>query len=337
MTKVIIFFTFYDTFMTLFYIWSYKVCLMLASLKLWNFSSGSLQNEELNGHAFVLRTCQRTLVLSYQIYPFSSTELPKHELLTGSDAYLFLLETICGLKSKLIGENEIVGQFKEAYQIYAASTLKDTKVLLVLEKLFKDAKDIRTQYLIGISQKTYASLTRRRFIQQKKADHVVVVGSGALAEDLINQFKKKAKVSICARNTEKVNELAKTHSLNVIPWEERASLIHQPFIANTVGTDVILFDENFFAEWKKIDQRLFIDLGSPSSIRTDLTSSEDVLRLDDIFREGAVVEEQKQAQISMAKAAMVSITMKRQALFEQKFSQAKNLLTPQTVSPVRYL
>lgn len=310
---------------------------MVASLKLWNFTSGGLHNEELSGHAFVLRTCQRTLVLTYQTYPFSQTELPAHQLVTGSDAYLFLLETICGLKSKLIGENEIVGQFKEAYQIYAASTLKDTKLLLVLEKLFKDAKDIRTQYLIGISQKTYASLTRRHLIQKAKADHVVIVGSGAMAEDLINQFKKKARISICARNSEKVSELSRLHTLEVIPWEERHTLVNFPFIANTVGTDAILFDETFFSSWSKHPQHLFVDLGSPSSIRTELTIEEGVVRLDDIFREGAVVEEQKQAQIALAKAAMITITMKRIALFEQKFANAPKLLTPQTVSPVRYL
>jgi glutamyl-tRNA reductase len=312
---------------------------MLTSLKLWNFTTGTLQNEELLGHAFVLRTCQRTLVLSHNSYPFHHSEIPKHELVIGADAYLFLLETICGLKSKLIGENEIVGQFKEAYQIYASSTLKDTKLLLVLEKLFKDAKDIRTQYLIGISQKTYASLTRRHFIQKTKAQHIVVVGSGALAEDLINQFKKKAKVSICARNTDKVNELALTHSLNVIPWEDRASLVNAPFIANTVGTNSVLFGQDFFEGWslQPLSQRLFVDLGSPSCLDTAMTLEEGVVRLDDIFREGAIVEEQKQAQIALAKAAMVSITMKRQALFEEKFSKSPELLTPQIVSPVRYL
>jgi glutamyl-tRNA reductase len=323
--------------MTLFQIRSIKVYLMLTSLKLWNFTSGTLLNEELLGHAFVLRTCQRTLVLSYKTYPFHHAEIPKYELVTGADAYLFLLETICGLKSKLIGENEIVGQFKEAYQIYAASTLKDTKLLLVLEKLFKDAKDIRTQYLIGISQKTYASLTRRHFIQKAKAEHIVVVGSGAMAEDLINQFKKKAKVSICARNAEKAADLARTHSLNIIPWEERASLENEAFIANTVGTKEILFNKDFFAIWSNKSNRLFVDLGSPSCLDTDLTASDGVVRLDDIFREGAIVEEQKHAQIALARAAMVAITMKREALFEEKFSKTPELLAPQTVSPVRYL
>jgi glutamyl-tRNA reductase len=310
---------------------------MLTSLKLWNFSSGTLQDEELTSHAFVLRTCQRTLVLAYDVIPFHHKDLPKHDLLSGNDAYLFLLETICGLKSKLIGENEIVGQFKEAYKIYAASTLKDTKLLMILEKLFKDAKDIRTQYLIGISHKTYASLTRRHLIGRAHADHVVVVGSGALAEDLINQFKKKAQVSICARNTEKVQELAALHNLTVIPWENRDSLKEMPFIANTVGTMDVLFDESFFAHWAKNEKRLFVDLGSPSAIRTELGFDEGVVRLDDIFNEGAVVEGQKLAQIALAKAAMISLTMKRQVLFSEKLSKSSQVIPPQIVTDVRYL
>ncbi len=310
---------------------------MLTGLKLWNMSSGSLHPEDSLNHAFILRTCQRTLVLSFEDFFADYSDLPPYELVTGTEAYLFLLETICGLKSKLIGENEIVGQFKEAYQIYAASTLKDTRLLQVLEKLFKDAKDIRTQYLIGISQKTYASLTRKHIIQKARARHVVVIGSGAMAEDLINQFKKKAKVSICARNIERVNELAKIHSLEIIPWEDRATLVQYPFIANTIGTSTILFDEVFFASWSRQTEKLFVDLGSPSSIHTFLETSGGVVRLDDIFREGAIVEEQKHAQINLAKEAMVEITQKRKALFEEKFSKSKELLAPQFAHSVRYI
>lgn len=311
---------------------------MLTSLKLWNFGSGVLREEDLLSNTFVLRTCQRTLVLAYDQFPFKHKELPEHQLVSGKDAYLFLLETICGLKSKLIGENEIVGQFKEAYKIFASSTLKDTKLLLILEKLFKDAKDIRTQYLIGISQKTYASLTRRHLIQRMKADHVVVVGSGALAEDLINQFKKKARVSICARNIERVTELANTHQLDIIPWKQRTELSAEAFIANTIGHDSVLFDESFFYAWKTQHQNcLFVDLGSPSTIRTPLTFEEGVVRLDDIFNEGAVVEGQKREQIALAKAAMLSLTMKRETLFNEKFSRVNNLITPQINADVRYL
>lgn len=297
-----------------------------------------LTGQELAGNAFVLRTCQRTVVVAFDNHPFKISSLPDSTLFSGRDAYLFLLETICGLKSKLIGENEIVGQFKEAYKTYASSPLKDTKLLQVLEKLFKDAKDIRTQYLIGLSQKTYASLTRKHLIQKAKAPHVVIVGSGALAEDLINQFKKKARVSICARNQEKAKELAVLHSLDVISWENLSSLEDHAYIANTVGTDSILFDEKFFDKWAtRNEQRLFVDLGSPSSIQTSLSLEDGVVRLDNIFDEGAVVEAKKREQIALAKAHMVSLTIRRDALFTQKFNKSIELFTPQSAQDVRYI
>lgn len=311
---------------------------MLNGLKLWNFTAGTLPPEDLCGSSFVLTTCQRTLVLAFDKHPFEKANLAVHELKIGQDAYLFLLETICGLKSKLIGENEIVGQFKDAYKIYASSTLKDTRLLGILEKLFKDAKDIRTQYLIGISQKTYASLTRRHLIQKAKASHIVILGSGQLAEDLINQFKKKATVSICARNVEKVQELAKTHNLKVIPWNERHNLVHEPFIANTIGHDSILFGKAFFQEWAEHNaQRLFVDLGSPSVISTDFEFSDGVVRLDDIFSEGAIVEEQKQQQIALAREAMLNVSHRRKSLFEAKLNRFCELPSPQIARDVRYL
>lgn len=307
---------------------------MLQGLTLWNFPAGTLDPVDLTPGSFILSTCQRTMVLSMNHDPLkSSPTLPAHELVTGEAAYLYLLETICGLKSKLIGENEIVGQFKEAYKLYASTTLKDTKLLTVLEKLFKDAKDIRTQYLIGISQKTYASLTRRHF-QKARALHVVIVGSGMLAEDLINQLKKKMRVSICARNTERATELAAQHKITAIPWENRHELVNESYIANTVGANQVLFDEEFFANWEK---GLFVDLGSPSVLQTKLGVADGVIRLQDIFDEGAVVESQKEQQINLAREAMISITHKRKSLLEAKLNARNGVHAPQTATDVRYL
>ena len=307
---------------------------MLQGLTLWNFPAGTFDPIDLSPGSFILATCQRTLVLAMNRDPLNHPlKTSPHEIVTGEAAYLFLLETICGLKSKLIGENEIVGQFKEAYKLYAATTLKDTRLLTILEKLFKDAKDIRTQYLIGISQKTYASLTRRHF-QKARALHVVIVGSGMLAEDLINQLKKKMRVSICARNTERVKELAALHKISVIPWENRAELVNESYIANTIGSTEVLFDKDFFASWEK---GLFVDLGSPSAIETSMSVAEGVIRLHDIFEEGAVVETQKEQQINLAREAMISLTHKRKSLLEAKLMAREALVTPQIASDVRYL
>lgn len=311
---------------------------MLSGLKLWNFGPGCQIHQEIVSEAFVLKTCQRTLVLSFHDFQTNHISDQNAEILFGTDAYIFLLETICGLKSKLIGENEIVGQFKEAYKMYTISTLKDTRVMLILEKLFKDAKDIRTQYLIGISQKTYASLTRKHLIQKAKAKKVVVIGSGQLAEDLINQFKKKAEVIICARNIERVEELRRIHQINSISWENRETLVNEAFLANTIGSENCLWDERFFNEWQRLNpNHLFVDLGSPSCINTKLNLEDGVVRLNDIFAEGAILEVQKQAQIDLARSAMFDIAQKRKSLLEEKLNRSLNLSSPQITRDVRYL
>src|SRR5690606_4690682 len=212
---------------------------MINALKLWNFTSGVQPPEELTSRAFVLKTCQRTLVLSLQDKTIKSHTL-SHQLYVGQDAYLYLLETICGLKSKLVGENEIVGQFKEAYKVFATALNRDPQLMLILEKLFKDAKEIRTEHLIGIGQKTYAYLTRRHFAGKMKQAPILILGSGQLAEDLINQFKKRVPVVLCARNHVRAEELAQQHGCTVIPWNDRNAWKDYAFIANTIGFEGVL-------------------------------------------------------------------------------------------------
>jgi glutamyl-tRNA reductase len=85
--------------------------------------------------AFTLKTSQRTLFVQEN----SSVQFEHAEYFHGLEAYLYLLETICGLKSRLVGENDIVNQFKEAYQSYMSSDEKSSLVIQILEKLFQDA------------------------------------------------------------------------------------------------------------------------------------------------------------------------------------------------------
>ena len=107
---------------------------MLEQLQLLNLSAQEEVNEKITNQCFVLRTCQRTLVISTSYFPKEINRA--QEVVSGKEAYKLLLEIICGLQSKLVGENEIVGQFKAAYQNYVESSEKCTVLLHILEKLF---------------------------------------------------------------------------------------------------------------------------------------------------------------------------------------------------------
>jgi glutamyl-tRNA reductase len=247
------------------------------------------------------------------------------QFLTGIAAYNYLLEVICGLQSRLVGENEIVGQFKENYKKYVASNERNAELLTVLEKLLQDAKHIRSNYLIGLHQKTYASIARKHIVNKHNAEEILILGSGQLAEDLVNQFKKKARVFISARNKEKVAELQRLHSIEVIEWEDSHKWHDFAFIANSIGFEGTLLDHGFFETWSgKHDTKLFVDLGSPTAIETNFCYDRGVMKLEDVFSEGAIKEREKREQIEEAKKAMEVVANKRYKHLQEKKRQKES-------------
>lgn len=297
---------------------------MLNKLILYNFRAGFTPQVTHEGE-FLLQTCQRTIVIGYENLNINNIDRSdSYEVKRGKEAYSYLLEITCGLKSKLLGENEIVGQFKKAYIDYLYQNSRNNKILSILEKLLKDTKEIRTKYLIGIGQKTYASITRRQIYNRHKAQKVLILGSGQMAEDLINQFKKKCEVYMCARNEEALDSLNLNHDFRRVCWRNYADMIQFPFIANTIGHESVLFNNIFFKNWaERHDDKVFVDLGSPSAIRTDLALDDGVMRLKDIFNEGAIKENHKRDQILKAKNAMDELVEKRHQIFQKKLDSKK--------------
>ena len=289
------------------------------------------------GEVFVLKTCQRTLVVGFGQTPFyhlgeSSLRQEKiTDVFSGLNAYVFLLETICGLRSEVVAEYEVVAQFKDAYQEYAKLPQKNTQLMSVFEKLFQDNKKIRTDHLTEIGQLTYAGIARKLIHSRVTNGEVLVLGSGVLAEDLIKLLKKKHNVTISARNVDRVSELCSTHSITSLPWgtpNAHHAYTKFPFIVNTIGSSGILFNEEFFENFFAHDNineqspfsqqmKLFIDLGSPSVIETKLTESEGVLRLEDIFRQSAKLNIEKLEKVRRAKETIALLAETRLVTFSK--------------------
>lgn len=281
-----------------------------------------------NGEVFVLKTCQRTIVLGCGKLPFYHLEDQNdiRDMFNGDQAYIFLLETICGLKSEVLAEYEVVGQFKDAYNEYTQLPFKKNHILTLLEKLFQDSKKIRTDHLTEIGQLSYAGIARKLIYSRSHQTDVLIVGSGNLSVDLIKLLKKKHRVFVTARNGERTAELAETHSIEVLPWLDYSTYKNFDSIVNTIGTDNVLFDHSFFKEWiygtsqsssqtNARDTKLFIDLGSPSVINTDYRERDGVLRLEDIFHQSAKMNIEKMEKIKRAKESILRLCENRKQIF----------------------
>lgn len=93
-------------------------------------------------------------------------------------AYAHLLEVICGLDSPMIGETEVLHQFK----VFTAGLSSDHGMWReVTQSLLIDARAIRARHLIGLGSRSYGSAVRRLVADTPR---VALAGTGMLAKEI---------------------------------------------------------------------------------------------------------------------------------------------------------
>ena len=122
----------------------------------------------------VWRTCVREIA-----FVDGAAARPGGLELVGEDAYAHLLAVICGLRSPIAGETEVMHQFK-GFVAGLPSTQAPLRSLA--QRLLADAGEIRTRHMVGMGPQSYGSAVRRRV---KDCDRVAVIGTGMLAEEIL--------------------------------------------------------------------------------------------------------------------------------------------------------
>jgi len=118
-------------------------------------------------------------------------------VLTDAEAYALLLEVVCGLRSPLIGETEVQAQFK---QFLASTAAGDRSLSRLGQRILGDAKRIRHKHLQGFGAHSYGRLTAPHLVGQRLA----VIGTGALAAEVVRVAPECIRVDIWGRSSERV-------------------------------------------------------------------------------------------------------------------------------------
>jgi len=109
----------------------------------------------------------------------------------GIGAYRLLLEITTGLRSRIVGETNVDGQFRHAWRSFCASGDTDVVTALapVVQRLRHDTRAIRRGWLNGIGGNSYGSLTRR-LLGAHRDEHILFVGSGRLMQSMLPMFRR---------------------------------------------------------------------------------------------------------------------------------------------------
>ena len=196
---------------------------------------------------------------------------------TNLDAIKHLFDVTAGLDSRVLGEDQILGQVRDAHEF--SMKLGGTKK--VFNKLFRDAvttsKEIKT--ITKISQQPLSiSYIGVKLLKEKigslEGKNVLIIGLGKMNLLTLNHLEeeKTNKIYIANRNIEKIKEIESKFD-NIIPikYSDRHKILEEESIDIVVSATssphlVIKYDE-----MPKLDKKIYImDIALPRDVDTRL-------------------------------------------------------------------
>lgn len=223
--------------------------------------------------AAIWSTCLRQIafVHSRDFSQFENKLLSTDEIYQGEAAFAFILEVVCGLKSPLMGETEVQGQFK---QFVAEMPNKYPLLWGAYSSFFQgiqsESKRVRTVHLKNLGSQSYGSLIRRRL---KSEEAVAIVGAGQLTQQILPWLKQVNKIQVHARSPEKAKSfLGGFEQVEILDWPRtpEADLV---VLAAPVSNEVLLsiLKKDYFNNRKpngRTPQRV-IDLRGEAQLSAD--------------------------------------------------------------------
>ena len=205
------------------------------------------------------------------------------------DSLIHLFRVASGLDSMVLGETEILGQLKKAYDIALSGKHTGNFLNRSFQRAFNVAKKIRSETNIqkgSISVASVAVELAEKIFETIKSRKVLVIGAGDTAEKSARALVSRGASGIVFtnRSIEKARVLASELNGTVIPFEDFINKISDVdiIISSTSSPEYILNRHKISnAVQKRKNRSLFIvDLAVPRDINPDVTGFENVYLYD---------------------------------------------------------
>ncbi len=258
----------------------------------------------------VLSTCNRTEIYGVTdhaaesarqakrfLSDYSSMALENFEdklyVLRQPESVTHLFSVASGLDSMVLGETEIIGQVKTAYE----AALQDRQTGKVLNHLFqrslKVAKDVRTHTEIGAGRVSVASVAvslAEKIFGELAGVRVMVLGTGEMAEQVTRGIVSKGGTAliVSSRHHGRAEALAAALNGTAVRYEDYESGIGRVdiLIASTLAPRVLIREAQVRAWMKARHERpLFVvDIAVPRNVETSVEQLDNVYlyNIDDL-------------------------------------------------------
>lgn len=189
--------------------------------------------------------------------------------LFGKEAIAYLFRIAAGLESLVLGENQILGQVKEALEYSVTMGHSGKELNKIVRDAVTCAKKIQTK--LKISEKplsvSYVGIQRLNEVCGIAGKNVLVIGSGKTATLALKYiFEYQAKhVTACSRNYAHARLLREEFpTIQLIPYEERYGVMEECdiVISATASPHLVVRRDGF----SPTSPLVFLDLATPRDI-----------------------------------------------------------------------
>jgi glutamyl-tRNA reductase len=226
----------------------------------------------------------------------------------GVEAAAHLFSVISGLDSMVIGETEIAGQVKNAYQAAQEARLTGPLLNRLFQTALKTSKEIRTHTAIGRGATSVGSvaveLAEKIFDRDLSNKTIMILGAGKMGEACVRHLAKRGArtVLVANRSLERAESLASEFGGKALPFEERLNALADAdiVVSSTGSPATILHKEEIEAVLSARQNRplILIDIAVPRDIAGDVNELNNVYlynidHLEAIVRENSRMREQE--------------------------------------------
>lgn len=213
-------------------------------------------------------------LLKPHLYSYHNAETVRH-----------LLRVAAGLDSVILGEPQILGQLKAAYQQAASQKWINTHINRLFQNTFAVAKQIRTDTAIGASPVSVAfaavSLARQIF-GDLKDNTALLIGAGETIELTARHLHEHGigQIIVANRTVDRAHELAARFNGYGISLDEILTpLATADLVISSTGSPQILVNKEMMRSALAGHKRrpvLMIDIAVPGDIAPDVGELEDI-------------------------------------------------------------
>jgi glutamyl-tRNA reductase len=240
--------------------------------------------------------------------------------LRGDEAVRHIFRVAASLDSMVLGEPQILGQVKDAYDVAVAAGALKGKLARCVSRAFAVAKRVRSETAIGTGSVSISSVAvdLARHVFGDLSDHVVLLlGAGDMAEAAARSLGRGARaVRICNRSFDRAAALAREMHASAVPWDGlEAELLQADIVVASTGSRVPVVTCEMVKRAMKARRGrtlLFADIAVPRNVEPSVHAIDNVYvyNVDDLEKEVARGMDARRQELDAAEA-IVAVEVKQ--------------------------